>query len=593
MKAEITLLQKEMERLSLDICYITSSDYHASEYVNAHFHYRKYLSGFTGSAATMIVTKDFAGLWTDSRYYIQAGNQLAGSGITLFRQGERDVPSPEVYLQSILTEGVRLGVDCRTISLELGQKLKAMTAEKGGEVVHADTAATVWKGRPPLQGTPLFAPESRFTGKTTAEKLADIRNTLAEKHADLHVLGVLDDIAWIMNLRGGDVAYTPVFYSYLILTAETACLYLLEEAYSASLVEELASIGVQICPYDDFFTDLEILSKGKSVLIDASTASYRLCQILESSAEKIIKGKNPSTMMKAIKNEAECIAARDAHHRDGIAMVEFLYWLKQNIGVIPMSEISASDYLEERRRANGAIDLSFDTIAGYGPHAAIVHYSATPETDATLKPEGLFLVDSGGQYPSGTTDITRTVALGPLTREMKEHFTLVLRGMIDLAMIRFPEGLTGENLDVLAHAPLWSRNLDFLHGTGHGVGQLLSVHEGPNHFSWRIRSGSLSPAFRPGMITTDEPGFYLEGEHGIRIENELLCIAADDTYYGKFLAFEVLTLCPIDREAILPEMLTRYELDWLNQYHERVWTSLKDELTPEISGWLYEVTRPL
>lgn len=592
MKTEILSLQQEMAARGLDAYLIPTSDYHQSEYVNAFFKCREHFSGFNGSAGTLMVTREAAGLWTDSRYYLQAGQQLAGSGITLFRSGQKGVDSIPEYLRKTLPDGAVLGVDGRVISAAFGRELNSLMEKKQGELRYEeDLAASVWTDRPALTVQPVFRLDEKYAGQSAADKLAAIREDMKEKQADLHLVVSLEDIAWILNLRGGDVEYTPVFYSYLILTQEQALLFAFPDAFAPEIREYLREISVELRPYEEFYSCASEMAKGKKVLLDENKANYSLISNLAGAAGRI-HALDPSSIRKIVKNETEIAGCFEAHRLDGLAMVNFIYWLKQSVGKIPLTEIDASDYLEQCRREQGILDLSFETIAGYGPHGAIVHYSATPETNAALAPEGFILVDSGGHYWQGTTDITRTIALGPLTEEMKLHYTLVLRCNLDLAMAKFQKGCGGANLDVLAHMPLWQQGLDYAHGTGHGVGYLLSVHEDPNSFSWSMKR---HPNYvqAPGMITTDEPGIYLTDQYGIRIENELLCVQGEENEYGEFLQFEQLTFCPFEREAILPELLTEAEKKYLNEYHEMVYHKLKDNLKPEVAAWLREATLPL
>ena len=593
MKKEILLLQQEMAAQGLHACLIPTADFHQSEYVNDYFKARQYLTGFTGSAGTLIVTASEAGLWTDGRYFLQAENQLAGSGITLFRMGEKDVPSTTEYLQKVLPQGCRLAVDGRTISAAFGKQLEKITTEKSGELcINEDPVSKVWSGRPALTSKVPFILEEIYSGKSAADKLAGLREDIKNSGAEVHVLTMLDDIAWLLNLRGDDILHNPVFYSFAAVTAEEALLFALPEAISPEIGSYLEGLGVKVMPYDSFYQEMTELCKDKKVLVDPKKINYRLHNVLKNST--VVAAMNPTTRRKAVKNAVEVECERNSHRKDGLAMVKFIHWLKTNVGRIPMTELSASDYLAQcRLEQEGCIDLSFVTIAGYGPNGAIVHYIPTPETDTEIKPEGFLLVDSGGQYLDGTTDITRTIVLGPVTQEMKEHFTIVLRSMISLAKVRFMKGCTGANLDILARAPFWDLGMDYNHGSGHGIGFLLNVHEGPNGFHWRTDGGRTTCAFEPGMVTTDEPGIYIAGSHGIRTENELLCVEDRETAYGSFLKFETLTMCPIDREAILPEMMTKAELDFLNEYHEKVYQVLKDGLAEEDREWLREVTLPI
>ena len=593
MKKEILRVQSELKAAGLDALYVSSSDYHQSEYVNAHFHFREYLSNFNGSAGTVIVTKDAAGLWTDSRYFIAAAQQTEGTGITLYKQGLPGVLDPLPYLKEALPEGAKLGVDGRTINVNLGRELAALMAEKHGELVQIDMASKVWEDRPALTGTSIYIWDEKYAGRSAADKLAELRRVMKEKNTDTHVIATLDDIAWLTNLRAADIAYTPMLISYMIVGAEEACLYALPGAAGPEVEAHLNAAGITLKDYDEFFTDLPAASKDRNVLIDPSCVSYEICRIVEQNAKKVLISRNPTKLPKAVKNPTEVAGAKKAQYHDGIAMINFLYWVKHNVGKIPMTELSAAAYLEKLRRAQGAIDLSFETIAGYGANGAIVHYEPTPETDTAVEPKGFLLVDSGGQYLEGTTDITRTIAVGPLTEEERHTFTLVLKGHIQLALAKFPKGCTGENLDVLAHLPLWKEGLDYLHGTGHGVGALLCVHEGPNHFSWRASARGKSVPFEPGMITSNEPGYYKEGSHGVRLENLVLCVEKEETPYGKMYGFETLTLCPFDREAVEKENLTAEELAWLNSYHETVWQTFKDALEPDVAAWLREATLPL
>ena len=590
MKQEITRLREIMKEREVDACLVPSSDYHQSEYVNDYFKSRQFLSGFTGSAGTLVITRERAGLWTDGRYFLQAERELAGSGIELFRMDEKDVETVPEFLEQNLSDGQTLAFDGRLISTSLGKELeKGLSPKRITLKYEEDLPDLAWENRPPLTGRPLFSISDACTGLSAAEKLAIIRRKMQEAGLDLHVLSSLDDIAWVFNLRGSDVRHCPVFFSYLLLTEERALLFLYQEALTPKLRTYLEEQKVEIYDYGQIYEYAYVLSRGRKVLLDPDKVSYYLYRKL-SGAEEIHTALNPSAECKSQKTDAEIQCIREAHRKDGAAMIKFLYWLKKNIGTLPMTEISVSEFLEQRRREQeGFLDLSFSTIAGYGPHGAIIHYLASPETDNPLQPEGLLLLDSGGHYRDGSTDITRTIALGPLTQEMKEDYTRVLRCMINLARARFLYGCTGQNLDVLARAPLWDAGLDFNHGTGHGVGFILNVHEGPNNFRWKGKTCVMEP----GMVTTDEPGFYVEGSHGIRLENELLCVEYQENAYGRFLEFETLTLCPLEREAILAERLTSEEIDWLNQYHQRVYEALGDRLTDEERDWLQEISQPI
>ncbi len=581
MKKEVSELQKLMKAQGLDAYVITSEDYHGSEYVNDHFTAREHFSGFTGSAGTLVILADEAALWTDSRYFLQAADQLAGSDITLMREHEKDVPTIFEYLENKLGDGCVISGDLRTFNYPFGHELEKVAKKKNGRIEHSEITDEVWTDRPALSSKPVFILDEKYAGRSASDKIAAIREEMKKKGTEVHVLSTLVDIAWTLNLRGNDVDHTPVFYAYLILTADKTLLYIFDEALSPSVCEYLEKIGVETRPYDAFYEELQGLTCGSKVLACKMALSYALYAKLDK--DSLVDAPNPSDLMKAIKNSTEIENLRRANVTDGAAMVRFLYWVKTNIGKIPMTEISATEKLDGLRKETGALDTSFETIAGYGPHGAIVHYSATPETDATLEPKGLFLVDSGGHYLTGTTDITRTVVLGEITEEMKLHFTLVLKGTLDLAMASFTDGIFGAQLDVLAHGPMWKYGITYKHGTGHGIGYLLSVHEGPQNISFALRPGAVP--MQEGMLTSDEPGIYIEGSHGIRTENDILCVRK-----GEMLAFETLTLCPIDREAILPELLTVEEREFLNEYHKKVYEKLAPELNADEAKWLAYAT---
>lgn len=575
MRQQLTSLRRKMQENHIDAYLIPTTDFHGSEYVNDYFKCRKYISGFSGSAGTLVITLKEAWLWTDGRYFLQAADQLADSGIGLMKMGQPGVPTIPEYLQTVLTGDDCLGFDGRVVDYTLGQEL-----EKKFTLRHdVDLVGQIWADRPALKGSSIYPISDKVTGEVSRSKLARVRSFMAEKKADYHLITKMEEIAWIFNLRGDDVANTPVFFSFALIDQNRARLYVLDEAFHSE--EE----GVETFPYLEIFDDLGKLDGGTSILLDEKIASYSMVRAIPHSV-KIIDDRDPAILMKALKNPVEIAATKNAHVKDGVAMVNFLYWVKQQIGRIPMSEISAADYLEQCRRAQeGWFDLSFGTISGYAGNGAIIHYDPTPETNKVLQPEGFLLVDSGGQYEDGTTDITRTIALGPLTDEMKEHYTTVLRCNIDLAMAKFNAGTTGAQLDEIARKPLRDVGLDFNHGTGHGVGHILSCHEGPQIISPK---GTDCPLY-PGMITSDEPGLYLEGQYGIRLENELLCIESPSEMY----AFETITLCPFDRDAILPELLTDEELTYLNDYHQRVRQILTPLLSDEAAEWLAEQTKPI
>lgn len=586
----LTLLRRAMAQRGLAAYLVPTDDFHASEYVGDYFKARAYLSGFTGSAGTLLVLPDRALLWTDGRYFLQAAAQLRGSGIELMRSGEPDVPTLERFLAATLEDGSVLGFDARVVSTAAARRLGEALREKhirfsGGE----DLVDALWRGRPPLSAEPVWELETQYAGESRAEKLARVRASLTRSGADTLLVTALDDIAWLMNLRGNDVACTPVFLAYLLLTAETATLCVRERAFSAELIAALAADGVQLAPYEAIYDLVRALPTTARVQLDPATANYRLTQSLPDGAEKREQA-SPIAAMKAVKNPTEQENLRRAHLADGAALTRWLFWLKDAVARERVTERSAAAQLEAfRRESPDYVEPSFDPIVAYAAHGAIVHYSASEESDALLAPHGLCLADTGGHYRTGTTDVTRTVALGELTAEEKRAYTLVLRGNLSLAAARFRRGVTGANLDVLARAPLWEQGLDYNHGTGHGVGYLLSVHEGPV----RIHHGAAALPLEAGMLFSDEPGLYLEGKLGVRLENLVLVREAEETAFGKFLALETLTLVPFEREAVETSLMSDRELALLNAYHARVYESLAPYFNEAERARLRQATAPL
>ena len=583
-------LRREMAQRGMDGYVVVTDDFHGSEYVGDYFKARAYLSGFTGSAGTLVVLQDRAALWTDGRYFLQAAEQLTGSTIELMRMGQPGVPAIGAFLAQHLPEGGVLGFDGRTVSSSFAGTLeKALEAKHirfaGGE----DLVDAVWPDRPALSDRPVW--ELTGCGLSREEKLAKLREKMAAEDAAYLLLTSLTEIAWALNLRGGDVACTPVFLSFLLIGREDAQLCIQPQAVPADIVEKLTACGVTLRPYGAIYDLLRALPAGTRVMADSATANYRIMESL--SHAEVLDQPSPAVLMKACKTQEETDGFRAAHIKDGAALCRFLYWLKTRIGEEPMTELSAAARLAAfRAEQPDFLDLSFDTIAGYGPHGAIVHYDPTPETDVPLHPEGLLLVDSGAHYRQGTTDVTRTIALGPVTQEEKRMFTLVLKGHLALAAARFPHGATGENLDVLARLPLWEQGLDYNHGTGHGVGFILSVHEGPQSFRWRSTDGRRIP-LEEGMVISNEPGYYEAGKFGIRHENLVLVRAGETTDYGQFMYLEPLTMAPFDRDAIDVSLLTEAELAQLNGYHRLVYDTVAPLLPAEEQAWLAAATAPL
>ena len=583
-------LRREMAQRGMDGYVVVTDDFHGSEYVGDYFKARAYLSGFTGSAGTLVVLPDRAALWTDGRYFLQAAEQLTGSGIELMRMGQPGVPTIGAFLAEQLPEGGVLGFDGRTVSSSFAGTLeKALEAKHirfaGGE----DLVDAVWPDRPALSDCPVW--ELTGCGLSREEKLAKLREKMVEENAAYLLLTSLTEIAWALNLRGGDVACTPVFLSFLLIGREDAQLCIQPQAVPADIAEKLTACGVTMRPYGAIYDLLRGLPADTRIMADSATANYRIMESL--SHAEVLDQPSPAVLMKACKTQEETDGFRAAHIKDGAALCRFLYWLKTRIGEEPMTELSAAARLAAfRAEQPDFLDLSFDTIAGYGPHGAIVHYDPTPETDVPLHPEGLLLVDSGAHYRQGTTDVTRTIALGPVTQEEKRMFTLVLKGHLALAAARFPHGATGENLDVLARLPLWEQGLDYNHGTGHGVGFILSVHEGPQSFRWRSTDGRRIP-LEEGMVISNEPGYYEAGKFGIRHENLVLVRAGETTDYGQFMYLEPLTMAPFDRDAIDVALLTEPELALLNDYHKLVYDTVAPLLPAEEQAWLAAATAPL
>ena len=583
-----------MQERGIDIYIVPTSDFHQSEYVGEYFKARKYMTGFTGSAGTAVITKEEAGLWTDGRYFIQAEKQLEGSTVKLFKMGEEGVPKVEEYVKDHLTEGSCIGFDGRVMDAKSGEKYAKMAEEKKAALyVKEDLVGNIWKDRPQLPANKVWILEDAYAGRSMADKIADVRIQMQKEGADIHILSSLYDIAWLLNLRGGDIDHVPVFLSFVSIEKEQILLFVNPQILDKEVQDYLEKNHVTIRPYEDIYTYAQNLQKVK-VLISAEETNYRIAECIREHAE-VLEGENPSLMLKAVKNGTELKNTREAHLKDAVAVTKFMYWLKTNIGKVEISEISASDYLEERRKEQEHyLDLSFDTISAYGPHGAMMHYSATKESNAVLKPEGFLLVDSGGHYLEGTTDITRTFALGALTDEEKQHFTAVCRSNMNLANAKFLYGCCGINLDILARGPLWDLGIDYRCGTGHGVGHILNVHEGPNGFRWKIvPERNDSGKLEEGMITTDEPGVYIEGKYGIRTENELICVKDEKNEYGQFMRFENITYVPIDLDAILPEEMSAKERRELNEYHQMVYEKVSPYLTDEEREWLKTYTRPI
>lgn len=583
-------LRRLMKKRGVDAYLVPTDDFHASEYVGDYFKCRKYITGFTGSAGTAVITEDMAGLWTDGRYFIQAAQQLSGTSVTLYKMGEPGVPTVHEFLKDKLTEGMCLGFDGRTVSAAESDQLKTLLSDKNiGFSVEKDLIGEIWTDRPELSCEPAMELDIKWTGESRADKCRRIRQKMEEKQADIFVLTSLDDIAWLLNIRGNDIHCCPVVLSYLVMTKEEILLFANEQAFSKEIQEKLKCDGVVLKPYDDIYAYAKTISSHKTVILSKNSVNSRLVNSIPSEV-RILDEENLTLLPKAIKNETEVENERTAHIKDGIAVTRFMYWLKQNVGKMKITELSAADYLFKlRKQQENFLDNSFDPIVSYGGHAAICHYSPSPETDIPLEPKGLALCDTGGHYLEGTTDITRTIALGELTEKEKKYFTLVLKGHLNLSDVKFRYGCCGQNLDYIAREPLWRLGEDYNHGTGHGVGYLLNVHEGPNSFRWK----SSSAVLEEGMITSNEPGYYVENEFGVRHENLIVCKKAEETSFGQFMCFENLTMVPFDLDAIEPELLTDHEKALLNSYHKEVYNKISPYLEKEEKEWLKEATRAI
>ncbi len=571
-----------MQAEKADAFIIPSTDPHISEYVAPHWQSREWISGFTGSAGTVVVTHDKAGLWTDSRYFLQAAQQLEDTGIDLYKEMLPETPGISEFLCQELEAGNTVGIDGYVFSMLDARQLRKELANKQIELKSmADPMDSIWTDRPALPQAPACIYGTQYAGRTCREKLEDIRLEMKQAGAQALLLPALDEIAWTLNLRGSDVHCNPVVVSYLLIDEEEAHYFIEPQKLTPEVKAYLEDNRVTCHAYTDLLPYLRQL-KASTLLLTPGKTNQAVSEAVPTGC-RLVEGASPVSLLKAIRNEQEIAGLRKAMQRDGVALVKFLKWLEEAVPGGQETEISVDRKLHELRAAQPLYKgESFDTIAGYGAHAAIVHYEATPETDVPLQPRGFLLLDSGAQYLDGTTDITRTIALGPLTEEEKTDYTLILKGHIDLAMAVFPEGTRGAQLDVLARMPIWQHRMNFLHGTGHGVGHFLNVHEGPQS----IRMNENPVALRAGMLTSNEPGVYKAGCHGIRTENLVLTVPAGEGMFGRYLKFETMTLCPICTKGIVRELLTQEEADWLNQYHRTVYEKLSPDLDEDERYWL-------
>lgn len=613
-RERIENLRAKMKQEGISYYLIPTADYHNSEYVNDYFKVREYFSGFTGSNGTLVIGHNEAGLWTDGRYFIQAERELKGSGIRLFRMMEEGVPTIQEYLESVLTQGEAIGFDGRVVTAEYGKKLKEKLAKKKIRICQdKDLAGDLWTERPKLPAHPVTILPEDLSGKSTSDKMNELKEAMEKQNCSAHLLTKLDDLMWIFNLRGGDIECNPVALCYGFFTLEDNFLFIQKEAMTEKLQNYAEENGIKLNKYEDIVPflkefihneaeknaeehkDTEINSKCYGILLDENQVNYRLYSLLEGKMP-IINKENPTELQKAIKNPVELSHIREVYLTDSVVLTRFIYWLKMTVqkGEEQITEYSAAMHLDNmRREAEGFLDLSFPTISGYMENAAMMHYEATAEDHKKVEAKGMLLVDSGGQYLGGTTDVTRTIVLGDISEEIKKHFTAVAVGMLRLADTQFLYGCTGRNLDIMAREPLWRMGIDYKCGTGHGIGYMLNVHEGPQSIRYRYIEGMGETVLEEGMLLSDEPGVYREGSHGIRTENILAVKKTEKNDDGQFMAFEHLTFVPIDLDAIDPAGMEPEDVKRLNAYHKAVYEKVSPYLTEEEKAWLKEETRAI
>ena len=589
----LSALRKIMKEKGITMLIVPTADFHQSEYVGEHFKERMFITGFTGSAGTALIGLEEARLWTDGRYFIQAAKQLEGTTVQLMKMFEPGVPSLEAFLEEHLKEGDTLAFDGRAVSVGEGQEYARIAEKKKAKILYdEDFVDPVWKDRPALSEEPAFDLEEKYAGESVSSKMARIRKEMEDAGCNTHIVSTLDDTCWTLNIRGNDIEFFPLVLSYAIIRMDRFDLYIDERKLDKALQEKLAKDGVVLHPYNAIYEDVKKLSDKDIVMIDPSKLNYALFNNIPKSV-KTVEKRNPAILMKAIKNPVEIENIRKAQIKDSVAHLRFMKWLKENIGKIKITEMSAAAKLDEFRAEMGNfIRPSFEPISSFGPHSAIVHYTSSPETDVEFHTGTLYLSDTGAGFYEGSTDITRTFALGEVPQQMKDDFTLVAISNLHLANAKFLEGCSGLTLDILCRQPFWDRNLNFNHGTGHGVGYLLNIHEGPMGFRWKYRAGEVE-AFQEGMIITDEPGFYVEGSHGIRLENELLARKGEKNEYGQFMYFETISLIPFDLDAINPDMLNAEDKKLLNDYHTRVYETIAPLLKEDEKEFLKKYTRAI
>ena len=585
----LAALRKKMQENNVTFYIVPTDDFHQDEYVGDHFKARVYITGFTGSAGTALITETEAFLWTDGRYFIQAAKELEGSTVELMKMSEPGVPTISQFLKEHVKPGQILGFDGRTLSMDEGTGYRDAAEKAGGAVRYdLDLIDEIWEDRPPMSDKPAWLLPVEYAGKTAEDKIRDIREKMAEAGADVHVETTPDDICWTLNIRGDDIDYFPLMLSYALITADAYHLYVDDKKLSPEIGQYLKDLGVTVHPYNDVYEDAKKISGA--VMVDPNKVNYALYHNIPADCTKI-NVMSPEETFKTVKNPVEVSNIRKAEIKDSVAHIRFMKWLKENVGKIRITEISASDKLDEFRAEMGNfIKPSFEPISSYAEHAAIIHYAPTPETDAELKPEGMLLTDTGAGFWEGSTDITRTYVLGPITQKMKEDFTVVAISNLSLGNAVFTKGITGVALDNLARNPFWKRRMNYNHGTGHGVGYLLNIHESPASFRSRFVEGDTA-ILEEGMVITDEPGFYVEGSHGIRLENELLVVNDVANEFGQFMRLEPITFVPFDLDAIEPEIMTAEERTMLNDYHKKVYEITSPYLNDEEKEWLRKYTR--
>ena len=587
-------LRALMAENGMDAYYVPSSDFHDSEYVEDYFRCRAYVSGFTGSAGTLVVTKDFAGVWTDGRYFVQAKKELADQNVELMKMGEEDVPTIEEFLAANLPEGGVLGMDGRVVNTGIGRGFEAIAAKKNATLaIRKDLVGEIWETRPELEAPTVWVLEEQFSGESTASKVARVRAEMEKAGASMHVVSTLDDIAWLLNIRKETTDGNVLPTAHVIVTQDAIRLFIDKRNCSDAVMAYFAENGIAVEEYNGIYEAVGAV-RGEKILLEPNKVNYALSASIDGS-NAVIEAMNPTSLMKAVKNPVEIENLRKCHIKDGVALTKFIYWIKQNVGKIELTETEAAEKLEEFRMAQeGYLGPSFSTISAFGPNAAMCHYHATKEEESKIEANGFYLVDSGGQYYDGTTDVTRTLVVGPLTDEMKKHFTWVMMGTLRLSNTKFLHGCRGMNLDYQARGALWQQALDFNHGTGHGVGFLSSVHERPNGIRWKIVPERMdSCVLEEGMFQSDEPGLYIEGSHGIRTENLLICHKAEKNIYGQFMNFETLTFAPIDLDAVDLSVMEPSDVRLLNAYHKEVYEKLSPYMTAEENEWLKDATRAI